>query len=266
VSIEDIRSVVLAAIESVAPETAVQAIKPDQPLRQQTELDSIDWVNVISALSDRLSIEIPESDYGQLATLDSIVAYAAARQAGLPGERPRGGTAPALGELPTTSHVLNGTLVNLRPIRADDMQQEADFVRHLALDSRYKRFMGTVRELPETKLKYLTDVDQVRHVALVATADRGGRPALVGVVRYVVDPTGTGCEFAVAIDDAWQGSGLGGVLMHALIGVARSRGLARMEGSVLATNTRMLKFARQLGFKLEHDPDDRTCVRVVRTL
>jgi len=266
VNTEDIRRAVLAAIEYIAPETIVQAIKPDQLLRQQTELDSIDWVNVISTLSDRLSIEIPESDYGQLATLDSIVAYVAARQAELPGERPRGRTAPALGQLPTTVHVINGTLVTVRPIRADDMQQEADFVRHLALDSRYKRFMVTVRELPEAKLKYLTDVDQVRHVALVATADRGGQQALVGVVRYVVDSAGTGCEFAVAIDDGWQGSGLGGVLMHTLIGVARSRDLTTMEGSVLATNTRMLKFTRQLGFRLERDPGDRSCVRVVREL
>lgn len=82
--------------------------------------------------------------------------------------------------------VINGTLVTVRPIRADDMQQEADFVRHLA--SRYKRFMVTVRELPEAKLKYLTDVDQVRQVALVATADRDGRQVLVGAVRYVVEP------------------------------------------------------------------------------
>ncbi|MEW5879130.1 MAG: GNAT family N-acetyltransferase [Pseudomonadota bacterium] len=89
---------------------------------------------------------------------------------------------------------------------------------------------------------------------------------LVGAARYVVDASGGGCEFAIAVDDAWQGSGLAGVLMHALIDVARARGLATMEGSVLATNTRMLKFARQLGFRLEHDPEDRSTVRVVRAL
>jgi acetyltransferase len=146
------------------------------------------------------------------------------------------------------------------------MALEADFVQHLSMDNRYKRFMVTVRELPESKLRYLTDLDQVHHVALAATVERDGREALVGVARYVVDASGTGCEFAIAVDDAWQGSGLAGILMNALIDVARARALATMEGSVLATNTRMLKFTRQLGFASQHDPEDRDTVRVVRSL
>jgi len=146
------------------------------------------------------------------------------------------------------------------------MALEADFVQHLSMESRYKRFMVTVRELPESKLKYLTDVDQVRHVAFAATVERDGREALVGVARYVVDASGRGCEFAIAVDDAWQGTGLAGILMQALIDVARARGLATMEGSVLATNTRMLKFMPQLGFAVQHNPQDSGTVRVVRAL
>lgn len=143
---------------------------------------------------------------------------------------------------------------------------EADFVRHLSSDTRYKRFMLTLRELSHAKLRYLTEVDQSRHVALVATVEQEGREVEVGVVRYIVDPAGNGCEFAIAVDDAWQGSGLAGILMHALMDIARSRGLATMEGVVLAANARMLKFTRQLGFRVERDPEDRTTVRVVRAL
>jgi acetyltransferase len=126
--------------------------------------------------------------------------------------------------------------------------------------------MSTIRELPPGKLKYLVDVDHVRHVALVAVADIDGKPVEVGVVRYIVDPAGTGCEFSVAIDDAWHHTGLAGILMAALMNVARKRGLARIEGIVLAINASMLRFARQLGFTLEHDPEDRTTMRVVREL
>ncbi len=143
---------------------------------------------------------------------------------------------------------------------------EADFVRHLSGETRYKRFMLTLRELSHAKLKYLTDVDQSRHVALVATVERAGKEVEVGVVRYIVDPAGTGCEFAIAVDDAWQGSGLAGILMHALIDIARSRGLATMEGIVLRSNNRMLRFARQLGFQVQPDPDDRQTMRVLRAL
>jgi acyl carrier protein len=263
--IDEIRSAVLATIESIAPDTDVQQIRPDRPLRQQIELDSMDWLNVIAALQDRLSIEIPETDYGQLSTLDSFVAYIASRQAE-PSGGPSRAAANAPAQLPIRRHEVNGTSVTVRPMRADDMPLEADFVRHLSADTRYQRFMVTVRELPQAKLKYLTDVDQVRHVALAAIADCKGQQALVGVVRYIVDPAGTNCEFAIALDDAWQGSGLAGILMHALMEAARARGLATMEGFVLTTNTRMLKLTRQLGFKQQRDPEDRETVRVVRPL
>lgn len=261
--IDDIRKAVRATIEAIAPGTDLQGISPDRPLREQIALDSMDWLNVVVALHERLSIDIPESDYGRLATLDSMVAYLASRRAELRREHPRP-AAPL--PLPRASHRVNGIAVAIRPMRADDSPLEADFVRHLSRDARYERFMLTLNELSEAKLKYLTDVDQVRHVALVATVDRGGRQALVGVVRYIVDPAGTGCEFAIAVDDAWHGSGLAGILMHDLMDIARSRGLATMEGIVLATNSRMLRFTRQLGFRQEHDPEALDTVRVVRSL
>jgi acetyltransferase len=260
-SADELRSAIVAAIAAVAPEADLGNLRHDRPLREQIDLDSIDWLNVLAGLCERLGIEIPEVDDGRFATVDSIVERLTTAQAG-------GGVAAALtaSELPTRRYRVDGTHVTVRPLRGCDLELEADFVRHLSMDSRYKRFMVTVRELPESKLRYLTDVDQVRHVALAATVEHDGRETLVGVARYVVDASGTGCEFAIAVDDAWQGTGLAGILMHALIDVARTRGLATMEGSVLATNTRMLKFMRQLGFAAQHDPEDRGTVRVVRSL
>lgn len=262
---DEIRSTVLALIESIAPDAAVQLIRPDQPLREQIELDSMDWLNVIAALHDRFFVEIPASDHGQLTTLDSIVSYLACRPAQHPGE-PLRAMAKAPAPLTCNHHWVNGASVSVRPIRPDDMQLQADFVRNLSTETRYQRFMVTLRELPAAKLKYLTEVDQLRHVALVATVDHSGQEVVVGVVRYVVNPAGTGCEFALAVDDAWQGSGLAGILMHVLMDIARSRGLATMDGTVLRTNTRMLQFTRQLGFRQERNPDDRDTVRVVRSL
>ena len=263
--VEEIRKAVRSTVESIAPECDLRLLQSDRPLRQQLELDSLDWVNLMAGLHDRLQFDIPESDQARLTTLDSMVAYIASRLAQTPGEAVRA-LADASAGLPRTHHLVDGTPVTVLPIRADDAPLEADFVRRLSTDSRYKRFMVTLRELPQTKLKYLTDVDSVHHVALVATVDRAGQEVLVGVVRYVVDPTGMGCEFAVAVDDAWQGSGLAGILMHALMDVARSRGLTRMEGMVLASNRKMLKFTRQLGFSVQRDPNDRETVRVLRTL
>jgi len=262
----DSRAAVLAALAAIAPETDLNAIAPDRPLRDQVELDSIDWLNVIIGLCERLSIDIPESDYGRLTTLDSIVNYLAARQADRDRPRDRAAPAAALSELPCTCHLVRGTPVTVRPMRASDEELETGFVEHLSRESRYERFMVTVRELPQAKLRYLTDVDQVRHVALVATTERDGHESMIGVARYALDSPGTSCEFAIAIDDDWKGSGLAGILMLALMNVARVRGLRTMEGSVLAINSGMLKFMRQLGFRQQRDPMDAQTVRVVRAL
>ena len=75
----DIRKRVLDAIASIAPETDLQRIRGDQPLRRQVDLDSMDWLNVIVGLHQRFGVDIPETDYARLATLDDIAAYLAAR-------------------------------------------------------------------------------------------------------------------------------------------------------------------------------------------
>jgi acyl carrier protein len=262
---EEIRLAVNAAIESIAPEAGMKAIRPDAPLRGQVDLDSLDWLNVVAALHERFGIEIPESDYARLDTVDSVIAYVSSRLA-QSGAAPSSRVPPASDPLAPTSHRVGDATVRVRPMRREDLPMEADFVRHLSSDARYKRFMLTLRELSPAKLKYLTDVDQDHHVALVATVDRDGHELEVGVARYVVDPAGTSGEFAIAVDDAWQGSGLAGILMHALIDVARSRGLASMEGIVLRSNNRMLRFARQLGFQVRTDPEDPQTMRLVRAL
>lgn len=165
-----------------------------------------------------------------------------------------------------TRHLFDGTEITIRPIRRDDAPLEQAFVRNLSKDSRYKRFMGTIKELPEAKLRYLTDIDYDHHLALVATVRRDGGEVEIGVARYVVAPDGKTCEFAIAVDDAWQCTGVAGILMLSLIDAARARGLATMEGFVLATNHKMLKFARQLGFTQHFLPEEPGTVHVLRAL
>lgn len=259
----EIRGIVLDTIHTVAPETVSRQIQPDMALRQVIDLDSMDWLNVITGLEERFCIEIPQCEHARLSTIDAIVDYVASGRA-VPV--PPGSASHEPPALPCSQHVFFGTPVAIRPMRDDDEVLEADFVRRLSSASRYQRFMATLNELPPAKLAELTHVDQVHHVALVAEATCEGQRRIVGVVRYVVDASGTGCEFAVAVDDDWQGSGLAGILMHALIAVARSRGLTTMEGLVLRANDKMLKLSHQLGFRREQDPDDHGTVRVVRRL
>jgi acetyltransferase len=145
--------------------------------------------------------------------------------------------------------LFDGTHATIRPIRAEDSGMEQDFVRHLSDDSRYFRFMVSLRELPSDKLKAFTEIDYDRHMAFVATIVEEGKEVEIGVARYKATGNARACEFAIAVDDAWQGSGVAGLLMIALENAARAHGFTTMEGIVLATNYKMLKFARQLGFR-----------------
>ena len=71
----DIRAGVLGAIQGIAPEVDASTLDPARRLRDQVDLDSMDWLNVIVGLHERFGIEIPEADYALLATLDAIAAY-----------------------------------------------------------------------------------------------------------------------------------------------------------------------------------------------
>lgn len=75
----EIRQVVLTALQSIAPEVEEGELRPDRPLRQQVDLDSMDWLTFLVRLHQKLQVEIPEADYARLVTLDDVVAYLAAR-------------------------------------------------------------------------------------------------------------------------------------------------------------------------------------------
>lgn len=72
-----LREITLATLCSIAPEVEPGEIAPARPLRQQVDLDSMDWLNFLVALHERLAVEIPEADYARLVTLDDVVGYLA---------------------------------------------------------------------------------------------------------------------------------------------------------------------------------------------
>ncbi len=76
---EQIRTAVLAIVKRLAPEIDPARIIADKPLRTQIDLDSMDWLNVLAAIHEKLGVDIPETDYGKVQTLDSIVAYLAGK-------------------------------------------------------------------------------------------------------------------------------------------------------------------------------------------
>ena len=76
---EDIRATVLRVLGQIAPEADLSAIKPERNLRDQLDIDSMDFLNFLIGLDKELHVDIPERDYGQLTTLDACVRYVTAR-------------------------------------------------------------------------------------------------------------------------------------------------------------------------------------------
>jgi len=74
-----LRKTALEILQSIAPELEPGDIQPGRPLRNQVDLDSMDWLNFLVALHEKLEVEIPEADYARLVTLDDVVGYLAAK-------------------------------------------------------------------------------------------------------------------------------------------------------------------------------------------
>ncbi len=161
----------------------------------------------------------------------------------------------------------DGKVVTIRPIRPEDADMEQEFVKNMSDESRYYRFMDTLRELTQTMLVRFTQIDYDREMALVATLPAGdGKEEQMGVARYVVNPDGESVEFALAVGDGWQKCGVGRKLMTALIECARMKGYRAVVGDVLSTNSKMFRLMTSLGFTIHPHPDDTAVKRVVKPL
>ncbi|HEX5037834.1 MAG TPA: acyl carrier protein [bacterium] len=74
---DEIRAKVLSYLSDIAPEIDAKALRPDLSLREQTEIDSVDFLRFVSRLYEDLGVNVPEADYAGLDTIDRIVDYLA---------------------------------------------------------------------------------------------------------------------------------------------------------------------------------------------
>lgn len=139
----------------------------------------------------------------------------------------------------------DGTEVVLRLVRPDDKELlRAGFAR-LSPESRYRRFFAVKTELSADELRYLTELDQVGHLAIGTTTADGGEG--VGVARFIALPDEPGlAEAAIAVADEIQGRGLGSLLFQRLVAAARERGIERFRCEMLGSNQGMAELVRHL--------------------
>jgi RimJ/RimL family protein N-acetyltransferase len=151
----------------------------------------------------------------------------------------------------------DGSQVEIRSLRPQDEADMLAAVGRASAQSLQRRFFAVKRGFSEKERAFFMDIDFSNHVALVALLEEDGRPAIVGGGRYVVFEPGR-AEMAFVVVDAWQGHGIGSILMHHLVKLARSAGLKELTAEVLPENAAMLKVFRKFGLKPTSRGDPQT--------
>lgn len=149
----------------------------------------------------------------------------------------------------------DGWALSLRPIRPDDERRLVDLFGRLSAQTVYQRFFRAYDRLPDAWYPRFATVDYRARLALVAEGEVDGRAVLRGVARYEPSAIDGVAEVAIVVEDAWQGRGLGLVLLEALLAAAEPRGFRRFTADILADNRRMVRLLRRVADIRHHDLD-----------
>jgi len=150
----------------------------------------------------------------------------------------------------------DGTEVILRPIRPEDEQMEYEFIRGLSEESSRFRFFRIIKDLSHEDLVRFCNIDYYREMAIIAELREGDRRKEIGVSRLIIEPNKKRGEFALVIDDKYQGKGLGKKLLDMLITIAEEKGLESIYGIVLPENVRMVNLCKKLGATVKHEAEE----------
>jgi RimJ/RimL family protein N-acetyltransferase len=146
------------------------------------------------------------------------------------------------------------TRVVIRPVEPGDSPRLAAALARLSRESARRRFLAAKPALSRAELRYLTEIDGVAHLALVAVL-AADQEQIVGVARCVrQSPGAETAEFAIVVGDALQGQGLGTVLARALANAARRVGIRRFSATALADSVAVERLLGAFAERVEHFP------------
>ena len=149
----------------------------------------------------------------------------------------------------------DGTRVHARRLVPGDSERLQGGLSMLSEATRIQRFHAGMGRLSAGQLRYLTDVDQQRHLAWGAEDLSRPEDPGIAVVRAIgLDAPGE-CEFAVTVVDAYPGRGLGALLMGLIALDAHQHGFATMIGRVRLSNEPMLGLLERLGAQQRRTED-----------
>ena len=148
-----------------------------------------------------------------------------------------------------TETLSDGRKVEIRAQRPEDRESLLAAVQRASPETLYHRFFAVKRAFSEQEAHFFLDIDFINHVVLVAVANEGGWPAIVGGCRYVVVGPGR-AEVAFSVIDEYQKKGLGTALMRHIAAIGREAGLRELVAEVLSDNAPMLKVFERSGLAM----------------
>ena len=151
-------------------------------------------------------------------------------------------------EYSVREHLRDGRPVTIRALRPDDRADMLAAIGRTSMQSLQRRFFVPKKGFSEREMAFFLDIDFESHVALVAQIDEDGHPVIAGGGRFIVVQPGQ-AEIAFVVVDAYQGQGIGTILMRHLAVLARDAGLKELIAEVLPENSAMLKLFKKFGFK-----------------
>ncbi len=185
-----------------------------------------------------------------------------------PGVAPQALPKPAIRPYPSqyagTWTARDGTLVEIRPIRAEDEPLVREFHRSLSDDTVYMRFAHVERlegRIAHARLARACFIDYGREIALIAESTAGEGRRVLGIANLVRTRRPGQAEFALLVGDGFQRHGVGSELLRRLVAIGGEEGMTEIVGYVLESNAPMLAICERLGFTAHGRADD----SVVRT-
>jgi GNAT superfamily N-acetyltransferase len=155
----------------------------------------------------------------------------------------------------------NGKPLTVRFVEPRDAEALQNYFRSLSVGSRYNRFLGAMRELPQSQLGHFVHPGEDDRFSVIALTTTDGFETIIGEARYGFEADTAGFEFGLSIDDRWQGQGIGSALLRNLECRAAAFGAERVFGDTLRSNHVMLGLARKSGFAFAPTPNDWKLVR-----
>ncbi|MBL0185453.1 MAG: GNAT family N-acetyltransferase [Candidatus Obscuribacter sp.] len=164
----------------------------------------------------------------------------------------------------------NGTPVIVRAIRASDKELLQQIMQAVSAESRYFRFFAAKKLLSDSELKYFTEIDFDKHMALIVSlCDEAQTPIAVG--RYVkVKADGATCdatesdmaELALLVGEDYQRQGLGQILLTHLAHIAVTRGVSEFVCYIMPENSKMLRLLNNSQYPVSRLPGPAAMVQL----